>query len=344
MKARKLVYVFSVLIGAATLYFFGPSSAMAADKAKTLNWRMCSQFSPGDLSADTMRDFGKRVNENSKGRLMIRTFYADEVIPGVEVLDAVSKGMIEMASLSTGTFQGKYPALVAHASTPFGLKGSFEEAFDFATKGEIGKIVEDTLSSIGVHVLGYVPYGSHPALVSRVPIRSVNDFKGIKIRTNGPITVLMNALGAAAGFLPGGEVYLALQLGTYDAATYSIDCVDGLKWREVMKYFIQPYFTTDIFGSSVVNKAAWEKLPEDLKEVVREAAQWYFNKNHTESRRVMKMVIDRSKEWGYEVITLPPADVEKIEKVAIEKVWPSIAKDPASTRVLELLKKWHGVQ
>jgi len=344
MKVKRLVYLFVfVLAGMGLLGSFGASDVSAAGTEKFI-WRFPSTFAAGDNSADLAPQFAKRVNDNSKGRLKINAFYGGEILPGDETLSAVCKGVVEMGSVSAGMHIGKYPALVAHANTPFVLKGSVEKINEFALKGEYVKIVEDTFDKMGVKVLGYYPFGSHPAMCSRVPIRSVNDFKGKKIRAVGPIAGLYNALGAASGYIPAGEVYMALQLGTFDAAVMSAEAIDRMKWREVMKYLILPYYVDNYFGQVLVNKAAWAKLPDDLKQVLQEAQQWYFNACHTSMQNIQKEAIDRAKEWGYQVITLPDSEVEKIKQVAITKVWPQIAKDKDSTRVLELIKKWHGVK
>jgi TRAP-type C4-dicarboxylate transport system substrate-binding protein len=342
MKAKRLWYLFIfVLIGMGGLGSFGAADVSAAE---TFNWRISSSFAPGDLSADLLPEFAKRVTEASKGRLTMRSFYEGDIVGSEQTLDAVGKGVFEMAELSSSMYVGKYPVLVAQGPVPFVQTGDFDKIVNFALKGEMAKLMENQFDTLGLKIVGYVPFGPYPAICSRVPIRSYNDFKGKKIRASGSIVTIFNAIGASAGYIPGGEVYLALQLGTYDAAVYSVDCVDGMKWREVMKYYVLPYFCDEYFGQVLVNKAAWAKLPDDLKKIVNDTQNWYYNANHVAIDKMKNANITRAKEWGYEVITLPPADVAKIKQVAIDKVWPGLAKDKDSTKYVEIIKKYHGVK
>ena len=344
MKTKRLWYgLIFVLVGICGLTAFGASDVSAA--GEKFNWRISSSFAPGDLSADLLPEFAKRVTKESGGRLTMRSFYEGDIVGSEQTLDACGRGVFEMCALSTSMYQGKYPVFAAQGAVPFATPFGWEKATKFNLEGsEVDKLVRTQADALGLHIVGYIPFGPYPAICSRVPIRNFNDFKGKKIRASGAVIKIFNAIGASSGYIPGGEVYMALQLGTYDAAVYSVDVVDGMKWREVMKYYILPYFSDEYFGQVFANKKAWAALPDDLKGVVNNVQKWYFEANHVGINKMRDENVTRAKEWGYEVITLPDADVEKIKKAAIEVVWPSLVKDDLSKKWMDIVKKYHGVK
>jgi TRAP-type C4-dicarboxylate transport system substrate-binding protein len=286
--------------------------------AQTFKWRAQSAFARGDFSADLLPSFAEEVKEKSHGRLVISTFYAGDLVPTEDTLKAASRGMIEIAQSCGALWQGVEPILGMEAGVPFGYKGTLKEIEALIEKTGLYAQFEEAYARQNCHLLGIHTYGPYPALVSNKPIRKVEDFKGLKVRAILSVADLLKHLGASPGYIPGGEIYMALKLGTFDAATYSIDAIRGFKWYEVMKYLILPYWIDYYFGDIVVNKEAWKQLPQDLQEILKE---------------------------GYEVITLPDADVEKIRRVAIEKIWPDVAKrGPENAKAIEAIKKYLGIQ
>jgi len=341
MKKKQCVIAIMVMVALCGMLISAPLSSA---KDKVINWRAHNAFGPGDLSADLFMEFAKRVTEKSGGRLKLQAFYGGEIVGSNELLDAVKNGMIEIGSTSGGLYKGKYPALIAPSANPFVLKGTFEDIANFATKGEVGQIVRDTYKDIGIHLLGYIPYGPYPAVCSKKPIRKIEDFKGMLIRALGSVSTILKELGASTGYIPGSEVYMALHLGTYDAAVYSIDCIDGMKWREVMDYLILPFMVDWFFGQVIVNEKAWKRLPDDLKKVLDDVQAWYFDANYTKMNQLITDAVKNAKKWGYEVITLSDADFKKMRQVAVEKVWPTLIKDARSRRLVELFKEHHGIK
>ena len=173
----------------------------------------------------------------------------------------------------------------------------------------------------------------------------MEDFKGLKVRAILATADLLKELGAAPGYIPGGEIYMALKLGTFDAATYSIDAIRGFKWHEVIKYYILPYWTDYYFGEIIVNKKSWNSLPPDLQKVLEEAMVNFGNANKEIYEKEKDAILNMQKELGYEVVTLSDSDMAEIRRIAIEKVWPNEAKKNEELgKAYKSITKYLGIQ
>jgi len=313
--------------------------------AKTFKWRAQSAFSRGDFSADLLPSFAEEVKKKSNGRLLISTFYAGELVPSDDTFKATSQGIIEIGQTCGVLWSGEMPILGLQFGLPFGFKGTLAQVEDLVDKTGLYKLWEQAYAKNNCHMLGVHTYGPYPAIASNKPIRRIEDFKGLKVRAILEIADLMKELGAAPGYVPGGEIYMALKLGTFDAATYSIDAIRGFKWHEVMKYYTLPYWCDWYFGDVIINMDAWKALPDDLKKIVKEAMVNFGNRNKEIYSKEIQIIIDKAGELGYEVVTLPDEDVAKIRQIAIDKIWSAYAKkSPECAKAIEAIKKFQGIK
>jgi TRAP-type C4-dicarboxylate transport system substrate-binding protein len=337
MRRRVLYLVFAI--------FFVASFSVGVASAKTFKWRVQSAFARGDFSADLLPSFAEEVKQKSNGQLIITPFYAGDLVPSDDTFRATSQGIIEMGQTCGVLWSGEEPILGLEFGLPFGFKGSLEDVEKLIEKTGLYKLWEQAYARKNCHLLGVHTYGPYPAIASNKPIRTVEDFKGLKVRAILDIANLMKELGAAPGYVPGGEIYMALKLGTFDAATYSVDAIRGFKWFEVIKYYILPYWTDWYFGDVIINMDAWNELPDDLKKVLKEAMANYGKKNTEIYTKELSVVVDQAEKLGYEVITMSDEEVEKIRQVAIEKLWPAWAeKCPECKQAIEAIKEFQGVK
>lgn len=335
---RKVVCLVAVM-------FLMISFAAGIASAETFQWRIQSAFARGDFSADLLPSFAEEVKQKSNGRLIITPFYAGDLVPSDDTFKAASQGIIEMAQTCGVLWSGEEPALGLMFGLPFGFKGSLEDVKNLIDKTGLFDLWSQAYAGKNCYLLGVHTYGPYPAIASNKPIRTVEDFKGLKVRAILDTADIMKALGAAPGYVPGGEIYMALKLGTFDAATYSVDAIRGFKWYEVMKYYILPYWTDWYFGDVIVNMDAWNSLPDDLKQVLKEAMVNYGNKNEEVYTREVNTVVEQAGKLGYEVITLPDEEFQKIRQIAIEKTWPVWAERcPACKPAIDAIKKFQGVE
>lgn len=260
------------LVRAGPLGLAGALAAPAIARAATLKWRMVTSWpkrlpGPG-MSAERIAE---RVNAMSGGRLQVAVFAAGEVVPAFEVLDAVGSGVAEMGHTAAFYWQGKQPAAVYFTTVPFGLIPPEHVAWVEAGGGQA---LWDEL---------YAPFGVKPFMggntgVSmggwfRREIKSLDDVKGLKLRTLGLGGEIFRRLGATPQTTPPGEIFTSLQSGVIDGAEFvgpGSDIALGL--HRVAPFYYGPGFNKpNGTGECLVSLKAWEGLDADLKAIVAHA-------------------------------------------------------------------------
>ncbi len=315
-----------------------PSLGGAAPK--TIKWRMQVLWDPGTLPYKIEEKFADRVRQLTNGRLDIKVFAPNSLVPTAEMLDALQAGMIDMMKQYEGYYIGKMPEVAFTSSLPLGFSDTWQFETWFWQLGGID-LIRDSYATQGVYYIAPTIYGQEP-IHSKVPIRSIADFKGKKGRFVGLAGPVMQKLGASVTPLPTAEVYSALEKGVIDfadrgglAANYDA----GL--YEVAKYIILPGFHQPTTATCyVANLAAWNKLPEDIKTIVetaaREASAELFQLHLAKGVEAL----EKFKEKGVEVIYLPESEVKEIRKAAMQ-VWTEYgAKNEKAQKILDSQLKW----
>ncbi|MGE0856281.1 MAG: TRAP transporter substrate-binding protein, partial [Hyphomicrobiaceae bacterium] len=217
-------------------------------------------------------DFCKKVEVMSGGRLKIQHYAAGELIPALEGFDAVQAGTVEMNAANAYFWAGKLSAAQYFTTVPFGLNAQGMNAWLYQGGGldlwhELYKplgLIAFPLGNTGLQMTGWF----------RKPITSIDDFKGLKMRIPGLAGKVYKELGVDVKLLPGGEIFPALERGVIDAAEFVGPFQDRrLGLHNAAKYYYttgwhEPANTTEL----LISLAAWEKLPGDLKEMVKVAA------------------------------------------------------------------------
>lgn len=246
-----------------------------------IRWKMVMPWSKGLLFYDIASHFADSVRLASAGRLDIKAFAADELVPAMQSLDAVSTGAAEVGHDWPGYWKGKNEAFVALASVPFGLDAELYNIWLYERGGI--EMMQEIYGKFNLFALPGGQVGHEMGLFSNKRATKMEDFKGMRVRTPGWYMDIMNNLGASVSPLPGGEVYLALERGVIDAAEFSSPAINyPLGFDDVTKFVIQPGVHQPATQCALFfNKDAYEKLPEDLKWIIDIAAKetqlWAYN-------------------------------------------------------------------
>lgn len=306
--------------------------AFAAEK---FTWKMASSWPKGTILQWTADDFAKNVEKMSGGRLVIKSYAAGVLMGALEVNDGVRMGTIDVAHCSPAYQIGKLPASPLFGYIPFGM-----DVLPYLTwfyQGDGHKLYKELYAS---YDLGYAaPCGLLPSenlAWSNKPIRSMEDFKGLKFRTSGYWGEILSAAGASVVMLPAGEIYEALQRNVLDAGEFSIPSMDkDLGFHEIAKYLLVPgIHQPSTFLDITVNKKSWKKLPEDLKEIVRTAAKATTLKMVTRAIYADMAALNFFKEKGVQIEYLNPAIQKSLAQKATALMDKKAAADPFFAKVL----------
>src|SRR5687768_16304287 len=333
MRRRELLQVGGASAAAATA-IAAPHIARAQE---TFSWKMTSAYPPGAPfymdGPGSATDLAKRIEAMSGGRLTIQVFGAGELIPALEGFDAVRSGTVEMNHANAYFWAGKTFAAQYFTAVPFGLNFQGMNGWLYDGGGiplwhEVYKpfnMVAFPCGNTGVQMTGWF----------KKEIKSVADFKGLKMRIPGIAGKVYATLGVDVKLLPGGEIFPALERGVIDAAEFVGPFQDrrlGLN-KAAKYYYTTGWHETATVSELLINKAAWDKLPADLKAVVENAAAACNVISEAWCQRTnAEAMEDLVKIQG--VIARPlPDDVIKALREATAKVLAEGIKDPLTKKV-----------
>ncbi len=325
---RKFIWLTIVMLLISSL------SITVLGQGKAINWRLQSMCAAGDFAFQGAERFAQLVTEASGGRLHVTAFTAGAITPAGKEFESTIAGSVEASHVSTGWAIGYVPAGVFFTSCVGGLTGNQLKMW---LDAEGTALAKELYRPVGVEYIE--PLTIHPAEIwahSNKPLNSVADIKGLKIRLGTTaLNVIFERMGASPVFLPGGEIYEAMQRGIIDAFEYITPSLNwGMGFNEVAKYLYlgasrSPTDTQTLF----VNKKAWDELPDDLKKIVEIAAHKVGRQFFTDEFLLDQVAIEDFKKYGT-IVDYIPKDIEDLmyEK-AFEYYEEEAAKDPDYARV-----------
>jgi TRAP-type mannitol/chloroaromatic compound transport system substrate-binding protein len=247
------------------------SPAIAQQPA--IKWRMVSSF-PKTLEGlwGATPTIAKLVSEMSDGKFTIETFGPGEIVPGLQVLDAVSNGTVECGHTYSGYYIGKNPALIFDGSLPFGFTARQHNAWYMFGDGK--KLIDEMYDGLGVVSIPCGNTGGQSFGWFRKELKTVADFNGIKMRVAGFGGRVMQKLGVVPQQIAGGDIYSALEKGTIDAAEWVGPHDDEkLGFHKVAKYMHIPGVLELCANNCMyINKAKWAELPPAYQSMIRSAS------------------------------------------------------------------------
>ncbi len=240
----------------------GPiDSAPNIQTGKSLRWRLASSY---PRSVDTIYGaaevMSERLSNLTDGKFNVRVFPPGELVPGLEVLDAVQKGTVQVGHTASYYYVGKNPVLAFDCCVPFGMTARQQNAWLLQGNGQ--KLLRGAFSDF--NILNF-PGGNTGVQMGgwfRKEINSTGDLRGLKMRIPGMGGRVMDKLGATVQVIAGGEIYQALERGTIDAAEW-VGPYDDLKlgFNKVAKYYYYPgWWEPGPTLSFYVNQQAWDGL------------------------------------------------------------------------------------
>jgi TRAP-type C4-dicarboxylate transport system substrate-binding protein len=249
--------------------------------------------------------------------------------------------VVEVGYPWPGTYGGRIPEAFIETGLPFSLSNPSEIQTLFWRKGWVD-ILREAYAANNLYYAGFIVQAPVP-VVSKVPINSLADLKKLKVRSvGGPPAEVVAELGAAYTYISFGEVYMALMLGTIDAAAAgSIMEEYDLKLYELCPYYLRPDLVSYQVGPVVVNMDAWNSLTPDLQEIIIAAAQvWARNIEMREWEACVNCWVDWQTNWKGEKCYIPDSELPEVYAAAA-RVWEKYgAATPACGEMIDILKDY----
>jgi TRAP-type mannitol/chloroaromatic compound transport system substrate-binding protein len=285
----------------------GATLAAPALAQGAMEWRMVHSWPKNLPGAGAGADkLAARITAASGGRLTITPFAAGELVPALQCMDAVMDGTAEMGHDASFYHNGKHPAFSIFFAVPFGMTA--DEQFAWLAHGG-GQALWDELNA----QFGIVSFPAGQTACQsfgwfKKEITSVADFNGLKMRIPGLGGELLKKLGGSAVLMPAGEIFAGLQSGAIDAAEFIGPLNDlALGFHQVAKFCYGPGIQEP--GGAfqlMVNKAKFDALPDDLKQIIRACChEAYIDMKAEYDLRSGEAMATLANEHGVQFMRLP---------------------------------------
>jgi TRAP-type mannitol/chloroaromatic compound transport system substrate-binding protein len=278
--------------GAAATAIAAPAIAQSMPEIK---WRQTTSW---PKSLDTLHGgaemISRRVAEMTDNKFQIQTFAAGEIVPGLQVLDAVQNGTIECGHTAMYYYFGKDDAFVFAAILPFGLNSRLQSAWQ--QHGGL-ELINEFLKDYNTIM---IPAGNTHCQMGgwfRKQIKTTEDLKGLKFRVSGFAGKIMQKVGVVPQQIAGGDIYPALEKGSIDGAEWIGPHDDEkLGFVRVAKFYHYPgWWEPSLNIAFIANLAKWNELPKLYKDVLTaacyEAKEWVQNKYDASNAAAVKRLV-----------------------------------------------------
>src|SRR3989338_5455577 len=315
-------------------------SARAAD-LPAIRWRLASSF---PKSLDTIYGAGEvladRLRKISDGKFQVRVFAAGEIVPGLQVLDAVQNATVECGHTASYYYVGKNMAFAFDCAVPFGLTARQQNAWMYSGGGL--RLTRDFLKEYNVVNFPGGNTGVQMGGWFRKEIKSLADLKGLKMRIPGIGGQIVARRGAVPQTLAGGDIYPALEKGAIDATEWVGPYDDEkLGFHKVAKNYYYPgWWEGGPQLSFYVNAKKWQELPPPYRAAFETAAAEANVHMLAEYDAKNPPALMRLVQQGVRLRPFPQEIMVAARKAAFELYDEEAARNPAFKRIYPEWKKF----
>lgn len=319
------------------------SELESIDFNKKYEWKMVTTWPPNfPVLGEGCNRYAELVEKLSGGRITIKVYGGGELVPPLEVFEAVNSGAAELGGGSPYYWAGKNPAFQYFSGVPFGMNaqqmtgwmhagGGYDLWRKFYAKYNL---VPFLAGNTGVQMGGW--YNRE--------INSIEDFKGLKMRMPGIGGKVLNAVGATTVLVPGGELYTSLERGVIDATEWIGPYHDYLMgFHKISKYYYAPgWHEPGTQLEIILNKREYDKLPVDLQNILQVAAEevhtWTLASFESKSYEYLQKI---KSETNVEIREFDQSILSAL-KLQTEKVLDELASENEDTKeIYNSYKAYH---
>jgi TRAP-type mannitol/chloroaromatic compound transport system substrate-binding protein len=304
---------------------------------KKIKWKMVTTWPPNyPVVGEGCKLLSEWINKMSAGRIEIDVYGGGELVPPLEVFEAVSSGAAEIGHGSSYYWAGIQPAFQFFTAVPFGMNAQQIDSWLFSGGGlELWtelyanyNLVPFVAGNTGVQMGGWF----------NRRIDKMSDFNGLKMRMPGLGGTVLERAGGTAVLSPGSELYTNLERGVIDATEWIGPYHDYLMgFHQIAKYYYYPgWHETGSSLECIINKKDFDGLTPDLQEIVRTAMYrvnaYMLAEFEAKNNFYLKKIREESK---VEILPFPKEVIAGLKKISMDIYRELIEKDDMAKRVYD---------
>lgn len=344
MQRRTLLSMLGVGAGAALLGGCRNEQKASSDRCRdeVIHWTMVTTWPKNFQGLGEGAEYlAQLIGALSGGRLQVKVMGAGELVPALQVFEAVASGTAQMGHGAAYYWKGKLPASPFFSAVPFGMTA--QEVNAWLLKGDGLELWEALYRPFGVVPRPVGNTGVQMAGWFNKEIRSLEDIQGLKMRIPGLGGEVLKRAGGVPVLMPGSEVFTALERGAIDAAEWVgpyNDLAFGL--HKAAKYYYYPgWHEPGSVMEALINEKALKALPEDLQAVVLNACLIAnqdmlaaFMQANFEALQTLQ------KTHGVQLRKLPDDVLARLKSISEEVVRESIEGDTMGQRIYQSYREF----
>jgi TRAP-type transport system periplasmic protein len=316
---RKGKWAFSVVV----LLVFGLAcfTGAAFGQAKEIKLNYSNFFPAPHKNSVLAGEWAKEIEKRTNGKVKITLFHGGTLTPADKCYDGVVKGLSDIGFSVLSYTLGRFP-LTEVIDLPMGYKTG--TAATKLVNAYYKKFKPKELQDTQVMYL----HGHGPGILhtNKKPVKTLEDLKGVKIRSTGTVAKIATALGATPVAMPMPETYDALSKGIADGVMCPIEALEGWKLGEVLKYTTQNYGSAYTIAFFVVmNKDKWKSLPPDVQKIIETVNEEWIVKQARVWDEVDASGMEFTKKRGSQIIPLSQEEDAKWAK-AVQPMFEDYVK------------------
>jgi len=298
------------------------TAATPAAEQQTVHWKMVTTWPKNFPGLGTgANNVARLITEMSGGRIKVTVYGDNELVPSFEVFDAVAGGTAEMGHGAAYYWKGKSEAAQFFAAVPFGMNAQEMNAWLFYGGGM--DLWREVYAPFGVLPVAAGNSGIQMGGWFNREINSLDDLNGLKMRIPGLGGEVLKRAGGTPVSMPGSDIFTSLQSGAIDATEWVgpyNDLAFGL-YKAARYYYYPGWHEPGTTLECLVNKAAFDSLPDDLQSIVinachvvngdmlaeytarnNAALQSLVNEHHVDVREFPASVLARLRDLSEQVV------------------------------------------
>jgi TRAP-type mannitol/chloroaromatic compound transport system substrate-binding protein len=304
--------------------------------AKKYRWKMVTTWPPKfPVLGEACERFAQLCRQLSAGRLDIRVYGGNELVPPLEAFDTVREGGAELGCGAAYYWAGKAEATQFFASVPFGMNAQQLNAW--LTGGGGLELWKELYADFNLIPMPGGNTGVQMGGWFNKAINRIEDLKGLKMRIPGLGGKVLKQAGGSPVLLAGGEIYTGLERNVIDATEWLGPYHETLMgFHEIAKYYYSPgWHEPGTMLEFFINKSLFEKLPADLQGIITTTGDaisyWVLNEMEARNARALADFL----EMGVDIRQFPAEVLDQLRIFTDEALSDITARDPFSKKVYE---------
>jgi len=323
----------AIVASAAVLLVSG--SASAADKVYRL--KLAETWAANfPIFGDAPKNMAAMAEKMSNGRLKITIDSSNKHKAALGIFDMVKAGQYDMGHSSSYYWKGKDINTLFFTTMPFGM--TTPEQYGWFYHGGGMELMQEAYDRHGILSFPGGNTGNQMGGWFRKEINSLEDLKGLKMRIPGFAGEVMAKLGASPTNIPSGELYTALERNTIDALEWVGPSLDlRMGFHKIAPFYYTGWHEPSTELQFMINKKKWDKLPEDLQEILRISMRtasydMYIQSYHESAENWATMKTDFP---DIKVKTFPKPVMDAMRKANDELLVERAEQSPLAKKIIE---------